>query len=638
MCRIVGWKKNGQSLDSSNDEVLIHRMAGALNHGGPDGGGVYVDIDEGIALGHTRLAILDLSDSGHQPMSWSKWVIIFNGEIYNFQLIKEELISLGYLFNSTSDTEVVLKAFDCWGIDAIEKFRGMFAFAIWNKLTKSIILCRDRLGVKPLYYYHKDGLFMFSSELKAFHKHPEFDKEIELSGLPFYFKKGYFDEANCIYKYVRKVPAGAVLELGQDNKVKIHKYWDIAKVAENAVIKVKNEEEILDLLELKMTEAFNLRMIADVEVGVFLSGGIDSSLVSALIQKDRINPVRTFTIGFEDKKYDEAVIATEIAKQLGTNHTSVTCTDEDMKTALCALPYIYDEPFGDISAIPTILVSQLARKDVKVALSGDGGDELFGGYSKYKYIYQNQRILDMPMVLRKMLYNISKYVKPSMVEKIASGLNYKGYSQIGDKYHKLQETLLAKNLDDLFDRSSSFSNDQLIFEFTSQEIRTLMSNYHNASEGLISYMGLKDMVSYLPGDILTKVDRASMSVALEAREPFLDHKLIEYSFTIPDFLKISKEGKNKYLLRRVLEKYVDRELIDRPKQGFSVPIDNWLKTYLRDEIEAMSYDNEFFRVYKLNQFLFQKLLREFFKGQDSVNAHFIWFIFTLYKWHGRWTS
>lgn len=636
MCRIVGWKNSGQYSERSFDEHLIHSMTSTLIHGGPDGEGVYIDPEEGISLGHTRLAVLDLSDCGHQPMSWDNWVITFNGEIYNFSSIKVELISLGYTFNSNSDTEVVLKAFDCWDVAAIDKFRGMFAFALWNKLTKRLILCRDRLGVKPLYYYHKDGLFMFSSELKAFHKHPDFDKEIDLSGLPFYFKKGYFNENSCIYKYVRKVPPATILELDQESKIKIYKYWDIAQVAKDAVIKVKNEQEYINELEIKMQEAFNLRMIADVEVGVFLSGGIDSTVVAALLQKGRVTPIRTFTIGFEDKKYDEAVIAAEIAKQLGTNHTSVICTDKDLKMALQTLPYIYDEPFGDISAMPTIIVSQIARKNVKVALSGDGGDELFGGYSKYKYIYQNRGIQNVPIGLRKMLYNLSKHVKPGVIEKIASGLNYKGYSQIGDKYHKLQETLLAENLDDLFDRSSSFSSDQLISEFTSQEIRPIISNYYNGSEGLISYMGLKDMVSYLPGDILTKVDRASMSVALEAREPFLDHKLIEYSFTIPDHLKISKEGKNKYLVRRVLEKYVDRELIDRPKQGFSVPIDNWLKTHLRHEIKAMSFDDGFFREFKLNQNYFQKLLTEFFQGQNTFRAHFIWFVFTLYKWHGQW--
>lgn len=636
MCRIVGWKHKRQSAEKTGDDQLIRIMTGALIHGGPDGKGIYINHDDGIALGHTRLAILELSDFGHQPMSWGDWVITFNGEIYNFRSIKDELISLGYSFNSNSDTEVVLKAFDCWDVAAVDMFRGMFAFALWNKLTKRLILCRDRLGVKPLYYYQKDGLFMFSSELKAFHKHPDFDNEIDLSGLPFYFKKGYFNETSCIYKYVRKVPPATILELDQESKMKIYKYWDIAQVAEVAVITEKNEEDWINELEIKMQEAFNLRMIADVEVGVFLSGGIDSSVVAALIQKDRLTPVRTFTIGFEDKKYDEAVIASNIAKQLGTNHTSVIITDEDLKMALPTLPCIYDEPFGDISAIPTILVSQLACKNVKVALSGDGGDELFGGYSKYKYIYQNWGLLNVPIGLRKILYNLSNHVKPRMIEKIASGLNYKGYSQIGDKYHKLQETLLAENLDDLFDRSSSFSNDQLISEFTSQETKPLVSNYLNGNEGLISYMGLKDMVSYLPGDILTKVDRASMSVALEAREPFLDHKLIEYSFTIPDHLKISKEGKNKYLVRRVLEKYVDRELIDRPKQGFSVPIDNWLKTHLRHEIEAMSFDEEFFRVFRLNQNYFQKLLTAFFQGQNAVRAHFIWFVFTLYKWHGQW--
>ncbi|WP_026751223.1 asparagine synthase (glutamine-hydrolyzing) [Sediminibacterium sp. C3] len=636
MCRIVGWKKKGQYYDNSVDDQLIYSMIGSLIHGGPDGEGVYIDHDEGVALGHTRLAVLDLSDCGHQPMSWENWVITFNGEIYNFRSIKDELISLGYTFNSNSDTEVVLKAFNCWNFAAIDKFRGMFAFALWNKLTKKLILCRDRVGVKPLYYYHKDGLFMFSSELKAFHMHPDFDKEIDVSGLPFYFKKGYFNESSCIYKYVKKVPPASILEFGKESKIKIYKYWDINQVAENAVIKVKSEQECINELEIKMQEAFNLRMISDVEVGVFLSGGIDSSVVAALLQKDRVTPIRTFTIGFEDKKYDESVIAEEIAQQLGTNHTSVICTDEDLKIALPELPYIYDEPFGDISAIPTILVSKIARKNVKVALSGDGGDELFGGYSKYKFIYQNRGILNVPIGVRKMLYDFSKHVEPGVIEKIASKLSYKGYSQIGDKYHKLKETLLAKNLDDLFDRSSSFCNDQLISEFTSQEISSIISKKLNGSEGLISYMGLKDMVSYLPGDILTKVDRASMSVALEAREPFLDHKLIEYSFTIPDHLKISKEGKNKYLVRRVLEKYVDRELIDRPKQGFSVSIKNWLKTYLRHEIEAMSFDYEFFRVFGLNQSFFQKLLTGFFQGQDAVNAHFIWFVFTLYKWHKQW--
>jgi len=632
MCRITGGIDFAARTISEN--VLV-AMRDTLSAGGPDAAGIFME--GSVSLAHRRLSIIDLSDSGVQPMQWGKWVISFNGEIYNYQEVKRKLIATGYSFSSKTDTEVIIKAFDCWGKKAVQQFRGMFVFALWNKEENKLILCRDRLGVKPLFWYFKEDLFLFASEIKAFHEHPLFDKTLDLSGLPHYLQKGYFKENDCIFKYVKKVPPGTFLEINHNKEIQLIRFWDVEMIYENALLDSRSENEIAEDLESILLSAFQLRMVADVEVGIFLSGGIDSSLVTALLQKNNSKQLQTFTIGFEDKQLNEAEIASDVATQLGTRHSVLYCTEDEFKQVIPDMPDIYDEPFGDSSAIPTYLVSKLAAKSVKVALSGDGGDELFGGYSKYKFTRNASSVLHIPYPIRKMLYNLSYKVSPTTVEAMAGKLGLNTYSQISSKYLKFQQTLLARNVEDFFNKSSSYVTDLGLDQLTGFKLlsREQMSSKH-IPKNLLSYLGMKDMLSYLPGDILTKVDRASMSVALEAREPFLDPEIINFSFTIPDHLKISQTGESKYILKKILRKYISPELITRPKQGFTVPISKWLMGFLKEELITLQNDKLFFITFSLDQSAFSDMLQSFFLNENKYNPHFIWFVYCLYKWYQKW--
>lgn len=632
MCRIVGF------LDFANhhstEEVLV-AMRDSLAAGGPDSAGVY--LNEPVGLAHRRLSIIDLSAAGFQPMVVGKWIITYNGEVYNYQEIKDELLALGCDFTTKTDTEVIVRAVETWGgREAINKFRGMFAFALWNTEEKKLTLYRDRVGVKPLYWYYKDGLFLFASELKAFHKHPAFYKEIDTTCLPHYFQKGYIHPSHCIYKYTRQVPPGSFLEIDSNGCIEIKSYWDVESIYNSAIIDNKCEDEIIAELESKLLDSFKLRMVSDVEVGVFLSGGVDSSLVTALLQRESPRKLKTFTIGFSNQEFNEAEIANLIAKELGTDHTSLTCTEEEARNVLPHLVTMYDEPFGDCSSIPTYLVSKLARTSVKVALSGDGGDELFGGYSKYKFIKYSKFLLGIPYPIRVVINKFLYFLSPDTVEWLSRRIGLNSYTQIGGKYMKFRETLLAKDLEDFFDKSSSYLSDINLRRFVRNNDMHLQSrNVSNRGE-LISFLGLKDMLSYLPSDILTKVDRASMHVALESREPFLDPELIVFSFKIPDTLKISKDGTSKYLLKKILSKYINPELINRPKQGFTVPIANWLNGFLKEDIMIMSDDTAFFSAFQLNRQFFVGVLKSFYKGEHKYNPHFIWFVYILYNWYKKW--
>lgn len=631
MCRITGGITF--SGDNFTEEVLI-RMRDRLSAGGPDSFGVF--LEDNIRLAHRRLSILDLSPSGLQPMIWNEWVISYNGEIYNFTDLKDELIKEGIVFDTKTDTEVIIKAFATWGEDAVNRFRGMFAFALWNKLSQELILCRDRLGVKPLYWYFKDDLFLFASEIKSFHEHPDFDKSLDLRGLPHYFQKGFFHENDCIYKYVKKVPPGSFLKVNISKKIQFSKYWNVENIYENSFIDPRPKNEIMDDLEIVLKESFKLRMVADVEVGVFLSGGVDSSLVTALLQADNPSSLQTFTIGFDDERFNEAKVAEEVSRQLGTNHTTLYCTEKEFQQVIPELSEIYDEPFGDSSAIPTYLVSKLARKSVKVALSGDGGDELFGGYSKYKFAKHSGSFLGIPYTLRKLLYKGSFFVDPSTVEKLAETFKFNSYSQVGSKYHKFQQTILSRNLEDFFYKSSSYLDDESLNKLIIFPVLSDKSFLNNKPDNLLNFLGKEDMISYLPGDILTKVDRASMHVALETREPFLDPQVIKIAFTLPEHLKISKTGESKYILKEILKKYISPELVTRPKQGFTVPIEKWLKGFLKEDLILIQNDSRFFEVFKLNQGFFNEILKSFFAGSNKYNPHFIWFVYCLFVWYKKW--
>lgn len=612
-------------------------MRDSLQHGGPDSAGEYINKELALGLGHRRLSILDLSPAGHQPMFFEEWVIVFNGEIYNFLEIRKKLEVEGHHFETRADTEVILKAFKAWGKKMVHEFRGFFAFAIFNQKTETLTLCRDRIGVKPLFWYWKDGLFLFASELKSFHEHPKFDKTIDQRAVSLYLQQGYIPYPHCIFQHAHKLPAGAYLELNKQQQIKIEKYWNAQEVYANSSVSTASEAELEEELEQVLTESFELRMVADVPVGAFLSGGIDSSTVTALLQKKQGRQLKTFTIGFHDEEYNEAKHARAVATHLGTDHHELYCTEQDFEKVIPLLPEMYDEPFGDSSGIPTYLVSKMAREHVTVSLSSDGGDEIFGGYTKYE-ITQNfyPKIKRMPSFVRSVLRGGSACVDPLWLERNSSKLPIlKNYKNISNKFPKLVNALGAKDALDFFNISSTY--------IAQKDLKRLHAPYQNRYETnlniedkrLISYLGMVDIDTYLEGDIMTKVDRATMAVALEGRDPFLDHKIIEFAMQLPDDLKI--KGKDtKYLLRKVLYKHVPKELIERPKQGFSIPIQKWLLNSLKAPLLSIKTDQDFFNTFQLEGKEVQRIIDNFVQQRAYINPHFIWFLYTLHQWYNRW--
>jgi asparagine synthase (glutamine-hydrolysing) len=633
MCRIAGiWDFN-----STSSPEILNRMRDSLHYGGPDAADSYVAADTQLMLGHRRLSIIDLSDAARQPMRFADSVLVFNGEIYNYQEIANELMSLGCTFKTGSDSEVLLQAFAQWGKAAVDRFRGMFAFALWDEKNKKLLLCRDRLGVKPLYWYQKDGLFMFASELKAFHKHPRFDKTISTDAVSLFLQQGYIQAPHCIFKYVQKLEPGTMLEIDSNGALQKFCYWDAEEIYRNVKIQEGSETELIDKLEENLKDSFRLRMVADVPVGMFLSGGIDSSTVAALLQADAPQKIKTFTIGFEHSEYNEAQHAKSIAAHLGTEHHELYCSEKDFEEVLDLLPDIYDEPFGDSSGIPTYIVSRMAKNEVKVSLSADGGDELFGGYTKYEAVKNfYPKIKRLPYPLRKLAAEVSGAINPLWLEKNAPHLPILNrYKNIANKFPKLRNALKAKDLSDFFNRSSTYisKEEQLkLFPHFSERFSTSVTPQKDL---LISYLGMIDLKTYLEGDIMTKVDRATMQLALEGREPMLDHKLVEFALSLPDDMKI-RGNSTKYLLRQVLYRYVPKELIERPKQGFSIPVQQWLEGKLRPELEKMAVDKMFAERFGLNQQRLQQIIRGFLTKKQFINPHFIWFLYMLYRWNLRW--
>jgi asparagine synthase (glutamine-hydrolysing) len=638
MCRIAGFWDLKFKGNYNLEDVMIG-MRDTLIFGGPDDAGIYVEKDKGLALGHRRLSILDLSTRGHQPMKnddGSLW-ITYNGEAYNFNEVRDELLRKNYKFKSNTDTEVILKAYEEWGIDSVHKFRGMFAFGIWDKRKEKLILCRDRVGVKPLYYYYKDSLFIFASELKAFHKHPAFYKELDEKALGLYLQLGYITAPYSIFKNTYKLRPGHYIEVDKYGDIKEIKYWDVEdyfkqglELRDNKYSDNKEEENIVEELEDILIESFKLRLVSDVPVGVFLSGGFDSSIVTALIQKNIDQPLKTFTIGFHEKKYNEANWAKKVANYLGTDHTELYCTHEDALSIIPRLPEIYDEPFGDSSAIPTLLLSMLAKKEVKVCLSGDGGDEFFCGYPKYWIIKETTRnVAKIPLMGRivnlvssDLIFNIYNAFKPILPN----------YPNLKDKYKKIQWILNTKNvIRQSILVSSVFANEDLsTLGFHNQDLSANISNYSDS----ISSMMLFDCKTYLPDDILVKVDRAGMAVALEAREPLLDHKILEYIVKIPIEYKF-KKGTSKYILRRILDKYVPQNLVCRPKQGFGIPIYEWFKTslkrYYMEYLNKKRIESDGF----LNAESVESMLSQCL-NEKGISHNKLWLLLIFQMWREKW--
>lgn len=637
MCRIVGIFKYNSVVQVSFE--TLQKMRDSLAYGGPDDTGEYMDETAGLFLGHRRLSIIDISAAGHQPMISGKWVICYNGEVYNFKEIARELSSKGYHFSTHSDTEVIINSFDCWGHDAVKKFRGMFAFALWNTQTKTLLLCRDRVGVKPIYYYSKDGVFLFTSELKAFRQYPQFDSTINQEAVSLYLQTGYIRSPFSIYKYAHKLEPGHFLEVDQNGTIKKWAYWNVNEISTDSNILNNNQEAIIDRTEELLAESCKLRMVADVSVGVFLSGGIDSSLVTALLQKNNTQKIKSFTIGFENAGFDESVHAKKIADYLGTDHQQHICVEADFLGVIPWLADMYDEPFGDSSSIPTHLVAAMARKQVTVALSADGGDEVFGGYTRYQLVNKYYQLLNkIPIPLRKTIAGILSNTPTSAWHLLLPLIRKKSMlPSLEWRLPKLTNVLAASTSMDMYERGFVNIPKQLLEQLHSAEHPSIFTSVaHGKSEGLLNILAKTDIQSYLEGDILTKVDRATMQVALEGREPLLDHKIIEFGLSLPDEYKI-RNGETKWVLRQVLNKHIPKELWDRPKQGFGIPVKHWLTDLLTNELIKMANDALFHERFHLNGTFLHTLIKNFLdKNSLTINPHFMWSLFMLYKWHERW--
>jgi asparagine synthase (glutamine-hydrolysing) len=540
-----------------------------------------------------------------------RYAITFNGEVYNFAELRSELEGEGDRFRGHSDTEVMLAAIERWGLEpAVKKFVGMFAFGLWDRQAKQLYLVRDRLGIKPLYFGWAGAAFLFASELKAIRCAKEFDPAIDRGALALFMRLGYIPAPYSIYRDVYKLMPGCMLSVGLEEVAsrrafsaspddrtaawKPRRYWSARQAAEGGVNApfLGSESEALDQLEHLLRQAVKLRMVADVPLGAFLSGGIDSSLVVALMQAQSSKHVRTFTIGFHESDYNEAAHAKQVAAHLGTDHTELYVTPEQAMSVIPRLPAMYDEPFGDSSQIPTFLVSELSRRHVTVALSGDGGDELFAGYNRYFWSRRLWKRLSLvPTAVRTMAAAGIRSLSPETWGRVYANLSalLPSVQNPGDKAHKLAKLLALKDPDTMYLGMVSLWDDPTMVVAGTEEPQTVLtdrSTWASLSDFTLRMMYL-DLVTYLPDDILTKVDRASMAVSLEARVPLLDHRVVEFAWRLPLSMKIRKEGEGKWLLRRVLDRYVPKALIERPKMGFGVPLDSWLRGPLRDWAESL---------------------------------------------------
>ncbi|MEZ7892942.1 MAG: asparagine synthase (glutamine-hydrolyzing) [Candidatus Wallbacteria bacterium] len=621
MCGIIGFSIR---LNNKISNQTFKKMADTINYRGPNDEGYFLLENDNFQFGlaQKRLSIIDLSPLGHQPMHFENLSIVFNGEIYNFNEIKQELEKLGYNFISKSDTEVILKAFHKWGINCISKFNGMFAIAIFDRITEELYLIRDRMGVKPLYYYYNGFDIVFASELKPIMAYPYFQKELNFEALNSYLFHGYISAPDTIFKNVYKLKPGHYLKW-KKGKIELINYWSLIEKFNNSIMLYNlSEKEHLKNLDALITSSVKYRMISDVPIGCFLSGGFDSSLIAAMMQKLSNVPINTFTIGFNENKYNEAKHAKVVAQHIGTCHHELYLPIKDAEQLIFEIPEYYDEPFADSSQIPTMLVSRLTKSKVTVALSGDAGDELFCGYTRYDVAlkYLKYKLISKPINSISNLINL-----PFILDKI----NY-----------KLIKLLYLNNNNNIINFAylvSKFYIDHLIKNHNFNFNKKYFDNAAYSNNIQEAYM-IQDLIMYLPDDILTKVDRASMSASLEARTPLLDYRIIEYSLSIPHNLKYSNQI-TKYLLKKLTYCYIPEKIMNRPKMGFGIPILNWLHNDLNYLIEK--YMNFNF-IKRQNIFEYEKikyLILRFNKEEKNVYVNgVIWNILIFQMWYDKYIN
>jgi len=649
VCGLSGFFGLGTLGSADIARGVLESMTTAIVRRGPDSAGHWIDGEAGIALGHRRLAILDLTESGAQPMhsACGRFVIAFNGEIYNHLDLRASLETANAAprWCGHSDTETLLAGFAHWGVrSTIERAVGMFAFALWDRRDRQLTLGRDRLGEKPLYYgYQGQGAqrtFLFGSELKSLAQHPVFERRLNLSALHLLMRHNYVPDPFSIYENIAKLPPGALLTLtlGQSTPT-LETFWSLATVAEHGLRSPLNlsAEDAERELEGLLSQSARGQMLADVPLGAFLSGGVDSSTIVALMQAQSSRPVKTFTIGFDETGFDESPHAEAVARHLGTEHTTLKLTGREAREVIPQLPQLYCEPFSDSSQIPTFLVAALARRQVTVALSGDAGDELFGGYNRYLVTHDLWRGLGrLPVPLRKMMAKALGTLPPhrwnSLIAPI-SGLLPKSlrFSDAGQKIRKAANVLSAASVDELYRGVVSHWDPAAVLS-RGAEPPTLLSGLrlHLSGLGDIERMMALDAMTYLPGDILVKVDRAAMGVSLETRVPLLDHRLVEWAWRLPLALKI-RDGQGKWLLRQVLYRHVPRELIERPKTGFGIPIDAWLRGPLRDWAEGLIAESRLAKQGLFNTALVRRAWDEHQERRGNWSYH-LWDVLMFQAW------
>jgi len=634
MCGISGFI----DLNKRTNLEVLQKMNRIMAHRGPDGEGygMYETDTAMIGLGHRRLSIIDLTAGGSQPQTFGSLHITFNGEVYNYAEIKKTLEAKGHQFHSHSDTEVILHAYAEWGSAALQQFIGMFAFVIYDEDKQQLFACRDRAGVKPFFYYEKDGLFLFGSELKALMQHPAFEKHINTDAVAAFLQFGYVPTPHCIFDNAHKLKPGHYLTFDvAKRKLETTQYWNVYDAYNKPILDISLPEAIEETEKL-LTSAFQYRMVSDVPVGVFLSGGYDSSCVTAILQKNNTERIKTFTIGVPDAGLNEAPFAKEIAAHLGTDHTEYYCTEKEALEIVPQLPFFYDEPFADSSAIPTTLVSRIAREKVTVALSADAGDEIFAGYNRYNYVAKyGDQIQRVPGFMRKGMAAIMERVPANSIPLLNK--KYLFHS----RYEKMKSILADTGKKNIFlnlTQQHSLKEVSALFKMPANKLATAFDSNELKPEhyNMLSYMMAIDYQTYLLDDILQKVDRAGMSVSLEGREPFLDQRIIEWAAQLPMEFKYNK-GNKKFILKQIVHKYIPAAMMDRPKMGFGIPVSTWLQNDLKPFVD-MYFDEAFISKQNIfNNDVIQRVRNSFYQGKIE-RAEKIWFILMFQMWYDKWIN
>ena len=639
MCGISGFidfkKKSG--ID------ILQSMTDTLHHRGPDGSGIELlaNSHAQVGFGHRRLSIIDLSEHGKQPMQFQHLWICFNGEVYNYAEIKKELVELGHSFTGNSDTEVIIHSYAEWGEKCIDRFIGMFAFVIYDTQNNTVYCVRDRAGVKPFFYYFKDGLFLFSSELKSFHKHPRFKKELNKNSVAAFMQYGNVPTPHCIFSDCFKLKPGHTITFSlAENNIADRvlpenqtQYWNVYDAYNKPKLTVDFETAKIET-EALLSSACNYRMVADVPVGVFLSGGYDSTAVTALLQKDRTEKLKTFTISVPDIGLNEAEYARQTAGFLGTDHTEIECTQKDALDLISDLPYYYDEPFADSSAIPTTLVSIMARKQVTVALSADAGDEVFAGYNRYDYLMRyGKKLQSIPGFARIAMAELMNFVPANRIPVLKNKYNFP------NRYEKLKSLLRDPSAEQMMlSLSQQYTEKQLteLLEFHPEKLITAYTSKELGNESFspLSYMMAIDYQTYLVDDILQKVDRATMTASLEGREPFLDHRVIEYAAQLPNDYKYHN-GIKKHIIREIVHNYIPKEKMDRPKMGFAIPLAAWMNNELKDMVNSYINEKSIKEQGLFNWEAVNRLKTAFFSGKSEYDFK-LWYLLMFQMWYERW--